>query len=220
MNEAGKTSFLIPAAGEGSRLGLGPKALLQLEGRPLLAWLSEKALRCADEVLVAAPREMVSDFARLCPGCVCIAGGETRQESIANLAEASTHPWLLLHDVARPFVSEALLRRVGAAARVHGCAGAFLDPEVPVATLVDGRVEQAFLRDQVGIFQAPQAFSRQVLLDISRQARQHGWHTQSTIQLALRAGIRVDAVAGEKTNIKLTTAEDWDMAQHLVALLR
>lgn len=220
MNKAGKTSFLIPAAGEGSRLGLGPKALLQLEGRPLVAWLSEKALRCADEVLVAAPPGMVSDFARLCPGCVCIAGGETRQESIANLAEASSHPWLLLHDVARPFVSEALLRRVGAAARVHGCAGAFLDPEVPVATLVDGRVDQAFLRDQVGIFQAPQAFSRQVLLDISRQARHHGWYTQSTIQLALRAGIRVDAVAGEKTNIKLTTAEDWDMAQHLVALLR
>ena len=35
------------------------------------------------------------------------------------------------------------------------------------------------------------------------------------MQLALRAGITVRAVAGEKTNIKLTTIEDWNMARYL-----
>lgn len=217
---AEKTSFLIPAAGDGSRLGLGPKALLVLDGKPLIRWLAEKALRCADEVLIAAPASMLAEFAALCPECRCIAGGESRQESIAHLADASRHPWLILHDVARPFVSETLLRSVAAAARTSGCAGAFLDPEVPVATIVDGMVRQAFLREEVGIFQAPQAFARELLVDISAQARRHDWRSQSTIQLALRAGIPVRAVAGEKTNIKLTTFTDWTMAQHLAALLR
>jgi 2-C-methyl-D-erythritol 4-phosphate cytidylyltransferase len=215
-----KTSFLIPAGGQGARLGLGPKAMLVIDGKPLVRWLADKALRCADEVLIAAPADRLAEIAALCPECRCIEGGQSRQESIARLTDASAFPWLILHDVARPFASEALLRAVLDAAQGTGCAGAFLDPEVPVATLVDGRVERAYLRDEVGIFQAPQAFSRGILMEISAQARHHDWRTQSTIQLALHAGVEVRAVAGEKTNIKLTTLEDWTMAQHLSALLR
>lgn len=215
-----KVSLLIPAAGDGSRLGLGPKSMLVLDGKPLVQWVAGKGLRCADEVVIAAPAGLLQEISELCPECTCIVGGASRQESIARLTEASAHPWLILHDVARPFASKSLLRRVLVAAQATGCAGAFLDPEVPVATLVDGRVERAYLRDEVGIFQAPQAFSRDILMEISAQARLHGWLTQSTIQLALHAGVEVRAVAGEKTNIKLTTLEDWAMAQHFSALLR
>jgi len=48
-------SCLIPGAGTGERLGLGPKAFLQLQDRPLLYWVAERALQVADEVLVALP---------------------------------------------------------------------------------------------------------------------------------------------------------------------
>lgn len=37
-------SFLMLAAGGGERLGLGPKGLLELHGRPLLCWLADKAM--------------------------------------------------------------------------------------------------------------------------------------------------------------------------------
>ena len=52
-------SFLIPAAGTGERLGMGPKGFLELQGRPLLCWLADKALQVADEVLVAVPAQHV-----------------------------------------------------------------------------------------------------------------------------------------------------------------
>ena len=214
------TSFLIPAAGQGTRLGLGPKALLVLDGKPLIRWLAEKALRCTNEVLIAAPPDLPPEIAALCPECLCIAGGDTRQESIARLARASHNDWLLLQDVARPFASPALIERVAAAARASGCAGAFLDPEVPVARIRDGLVSAAYLRDEVAIFQAPQAFSRAVLLEISRLAELSDWREQSTVQLALRCNVPVHAVTGEKTNIKLSTPEDWAMARHLTQLLR
>ena len=55
-------------------------------------------------------------------------------------------------------------------------------------------------------------------VDLVRRADAHAWQEQSTIQLALRAGITVRAVPGEKTNIKLTTIEDWNMAGHLAGL--
>ena len=213
-----KVSGLMPAAGAGSRLGLGPKALLEIGGKSLLRGLVDKLLRVADEVIIAVPAGREGEFAAAYPDCRCIPGGASRQDSVRRLAEASTHGWTILHDAARPFASEALLRNVADAARQSGCAGAFLDPEVPVARLSEGLAVEALARGQAGIFQAPQAFAREILLDLVRRADAHAWQEQSTMQLALRAGITVRAVAGEKTNIKLTTIEDWNMARHLAGL--
>ena len=63
-------SFLIPAAGTGERLGMGPKGLLELQGRPLLCWLADKALQVAGEVLVAVPAEHVDEVRPCWPGAV------------------------------------------------------------------------------------------------------------------------------------------------------
>jgi 2-C-methyl-D-erythritol 4-phosphate cytidylyltransferase len=54
-----------------------------------------------------------------------------------------------------------------------------------------------------------------LLLEVLALAAANGWSEQSTLQLVLRAGLPVRAVAGEKTNIKLTTEEDWAMAASL-----
>lgn len=213
-------SFLIPAAGAGQRLGLGPKGFLELQGRPLLCWLADKALRVAGEVLVAVPAERVEATAALLPGCRVFAGGATRQDSIAVLAGHAAGDWLLVHDGARPFASVALFEAVIAAARRDGCAGAFLSPSVPVARLRGGRAVEAYAGHEVGIFQTPQVFAR---ADMSRmldhQRTVPGWFAQSAVQLALAVGIEVHAVPGEMHNFKITSADDWRMAQHLGHLL-
>ncbi len=213
-------SCLIPAAGSGERLGLGPKGFLELRGRPLLCWIADRALQLADEVLVAVPADRVAAATTMLPMCRVIAGGGTRQDSIALLAGQAHGEWLMVHDAARPFASKALLQAVLETARRTGCAGAFLDPEVPVARLRDGRVVEAYSRDEVGVFQSPQAFSRATMQAmLARQADAPGWYGQSTIQLALLAGVPVHAVPGEKTNIKITSMEDWQRASQQGDLL-
>ena len=122
--------------------------------------------------------------------------------------------------MARPFASVGLLQRVIEAARATDCAGAFVDPEVPVARLRDGFAVEALPRHEAGVFQSSQAFRRSDLLSLIERERVEGWQPQSTMQLALRAGLRVAAVAGEKTNIKITTAEDWRLAATLEAYLQ
>ena len=221
MSEAGAgLSFLILAAGAGERLGLGPKGLLELHGRPLVCWLADKAAQVADEVLVAMPEDCVEGSAALLPGCRVIAGGATRQDSIALLAAQARGDWLLVHEAARPFASLALFRQVIDKARQCGCAGAFLSPAVPVARLRDGRVVEAYAGSEVGIFQTPQVYAR-ADMDRMLQLRDAvpGWHAESPVQRALAAGIDLHAVPGEAHNIKITTSEDWEIAQHLGHLL-
>lgn len=216
----GKVSFLVPAAGMGERLGLGAKGFLELQGRPLLRWIVDKALQVADEVLLAVPANRVEAATALLPECRVIAGGETRQDSIALLAGQAGGEWLLVHDGARPFASLALFEQVIASARRHGCAGAFLSPAVPVARLHEGRIVETYGGSEIGIFQTPQVYARTDMARmLEHQASVPGWFAQSAVQLALAAGIEVHAVPGEIHNFKITTAEDWQVAQHLGHLL-
>ena len=215
-------SFLLLAAGGGERLGLGPKAFLELHGRPLLCWLADKARLVADEVLVAVPADRVQAATALLPGCRVIAGGGSRQDSIRMLAEHARGDWLLVHEGARQFASVALFREVVDAARRHGCAGAFMSPLVPVARLRDGIVADACPGSEVGIFQTPQAYARADMNRMLRhQANVPGWAAQSPVKLALALALGIDmhAVPGEALNLKITTAEDWRLAQHLGHLL-
>lgn len=213
-------SCLIPSAGSGERLGRGCKGFLELAGRPLLRWVADKGLKVADEVVVAVPSDRLQEAAALLPDCRVIVGGETRHDSVALLAKAARGDLLLLQDAARPFSSLALCSAVLAAARATGCAGAFVDPEVPVARVRDGRVESVLLRDQVGVFQSPQAFSREAMDAMLRLSESRDYKPQSTMQLAVEAGIAVSVVAGEKHNIKLTTPMDWRMASLLEDYLK
>lgn len=213
-------AVLVPAAGMGLRLGLGPKAFLEIDGRPLLAWLAKKLLRVANEVVIAVPPGDVERAQSMCPGCTCIGGASSRQETVELLLQASSSPVVLIQDLARPFCSADLVRSVGEAALVHGVAGAFWNPNVPVARIGEGQlVEQAWPAAGMAVFQAPQAFQRAVLVRTFKLARDHEWRTQSTLELVLAAGESVFAVPGEVQNIKITTLQDWQLAQHLKAYL-
>jgi 2-C-methyl-D-erythritol 4-phosphate cytidylyltransferase len=207
-------AVLVPAAGRGERLGLGPKAALSLGGRPILDWVADKALQLADEVVIACPSGVVVP-----PGCIGIEGGATRQESVLRLVRATRRPWVVLWDAARPFGSVALARAVLEAAQGGGAAGAFAPSEVPVARIEGGRVTHSFPAAGTGLFQTPQAFAQALLLAAAERADREGMVVQSTLELVLAAGHEVVAVPGEKLNIKLTTADDLRLAQALLGLL-
>lgn len=212
-------SVLIPAAGVGERLGRGPKALLELNGIPLIVWLTRKVLQLSDDVIVTVPPDHLKEFQQLCPDCRCIVGGDTRQASVARLLAKSSRDWVMLTDVVRPFTSLDLYNQVLSNARTAGIAGAFLRPDVPIAHIVNHKIVRSFKSSEVGVFQTPHAFSRKLLVDICAQAEDSSWLEQSTLELAIRAEYPVAVVPGEKNNIKLTTADDWQFAKLLTEYL-
>lgn len=207
---ASDVSVLIAAAGTGERLGLGPKALLPLHGRPVIDWVADKARQLGAEVLVACAPGMQAP-----PGTVAVEGGATRQQTVQRLAERAGRPWSLVWDAASPFASLALARSVLAAAQHTGAATPCLAGDVPWYVLEQGRIVRAHPGAFAGASQTPQACATLLLLAAGEQARREGWEVQNTVQLLLRTGHAVAAVPGEKLNIKLTTPDDWVLAAAL-----
>jgi 2-C-methyl-D-erythritol 4-phosphate cytidylyltransferase len=197
MTQIADVTVLVPAAGSGERLGLAPKALLELQGRPVLEWVVRKAMRIAAEVIVACPPGVHPVLPAQCRW-MRIDGGPTRQHSVRLLAHAGTRPWVIVWDAARPFTSVALAQAVLAAAKPVGIAA---------AVLADGS------------FQTPLAFTRELLLDTVERAQRHGWAAASTMALVLRAGHAFATVEGDPLNLKLTTAADWPVPPTLLQRL-
>jgi 2-C-methyl-D-erythritol 4-phosphate cytidylyltransferase len=145
--------------------------------------------------------------------------GATRQDSIRNLLDRARCEWLMVHDVAWPFCSPALMVALAAAASGTGAASAFGPLDVPVAIIEDGLVAGHLGSRRAGLFQSPLAFRRGILARSYARAAASNRQAQSTLELVIDAGYKVRAVPGERTNIKITTADDMALAELLAERL-
>src|SRR4051812_8656562 len=110
---------IVPAAGSGERLGAStPKAFAACAGRPLIDWSLDVLRSACDRVVVAVPAGWEDGAER-------VRGGASRSESVrAALAEAPDADFYVVHDAARPLVTEELIARCVAAVRDGGFDGA------------------------------------------------------------------------------------------------
>ncbi|MFC4640530.1 2-C-methyl-D-erythritol 4-phosphate cytidylyltransferase [Deinococcus hohokamensis] len=217
----GPSAALIPAAGSGTRLGRGPKAFVEVAGQSLLARSVHALAPHVDEVLVALPAG--TDLPAGLPARA-IVGGETRQESVRRLLQATTAERVLVHDAARPFVPEQVVHALLEALADTGAATAAL----PVAdTLVRAGTGQPGLdsglwgdlvaREDLWAVQTPQAFARALLLAAHDQARSEGHAATDDAGLVARQGVRVRLVPGDARLFKVTTPGDLALAEALAA---
>ena len=213
-----RCAALIAAAGEGQRLGLGPKLFLRTaDGRSLVERLANTARGVADEVCIAVAANDVDTVMRMLPWARVIAGGAQRDASYSRLLEASTAPWLMLLDVARPFTRAELMRRtVAAAQEAGGAAMATQSLAVPAAVIdTQGTLIDALPAAAWRLPQTPQVFQRELLqraLDTTAASA-----VQTVWEGALVAGIAMHSIEGDADNIKITTAADWALALALHA---
>ena len=204
---------VLVAGGSGVRLGAGvPKAFVDVGGRSLIEHALARFTRHVAHTVVVVPAGWESSGV----GSVGVAGGATRQESVdAGLRAVPDHvEFVLVHDVARPFVPEAVILRVvnalraGADAVIPGLAVTDTIKRVDGDGVVIGTVDRS---DLVAV-QTPQGFRRDVLL-----AAHAAGHDGATDDAALveRAGGRVVVVAGDELAFKITTPWDLTVAEGL-----
>ena len=211
---------IIAAGGSGRRLGSAvPKQLLEIGGRTLLQ-RSIDAFRSHPEVtsvIVAVPADLLAAPPRWLDGVRdvrLVAGGERRQDSVANAfaAVGADTEIVLVHDAARPFVTDEVISRAIRGAVAHGAAIVAVPVSDTVKRVEDEVIVETLPREEIFLAQTPQAFRRDVLgaaIDAGRALET----ATDEATLAERAGHRVHVVAGDAANVKITTAGDLDRAR-------
>jgi 2-C-methyl-D-erythritol 4-phosphate cytidylyltransferase/2-C-methyl-D-erythritol 2,4-cyclodiphosphate synthase len=221
-----KVAAIIVAGGSGTRAGAGPaKQFRRLAGRTVLErslelFTDHPAIFAVQPVLPADAGVQIGNPRTHC--LAAVAGGSTRQLSVrAGLAALSSSPpdCVLIHDAARPLASRALVDRA-INTLAHSAAAI---PALPVSDTLkrigaDGAIRETIDREGLRSVQTPQAFRYRLLFDAHEQAARAG-RSDFTDDGALMewAGHRVDTFDGEQDNLKLTTSEDFQRAEMLLA---
>lgn len=207
---------IIVAAGRGKRLGSSlPKQFLKVRGRTILE-MSVGAFeqnKYVDEIFVAANADYCELTEKLCRGFSklkkIVAGGAERQDSVRAALDClrGENGIVLVHDAARPFVSEAVINAV-----IEGTAdfGAAI-PTVPAKDTirqVDGTGSRTLQRETLACVQTPQGFRISLLKHAFEKAQAEGFLGTDDASLVERMGINISMVQGEDANRKITTRED------------
>lgn len=223
-----RIAALIVAAGRGTRAakqGAGPKQYALIGGKSVL----ERTVSIfanhpeIDEVKVAIHRDddelyrLASSgggWTKLSEPAI---GGATRQASVLRgleaLASSAQPDLVLIHDAARPFVSAKTISKVIAALGKSPAALAALAVTDTLKRAADGIVTGTIAREGLWRAQTPQGFHFTPILGAHRKAAEEGIDTfTDDAAIAEWAGLDVAIVEDSSGNIKITTAEDLDVA--------
>jgi 2-C-methyl-D-erythritol 4-phosphate cytidylyltransferase len=211
---------VIAAAGSGERLGAGgPKAFVELAGRPLLDWSLDafKEAGYIREIVVATPPG--ADAAVADRGVLAVAGGEHRSESVAKALELCGEEIVVVHDAARPLITPKLINAV-----VDRLAS---DPEAaavtagaPVTDTIKeaaegGEVARTLDRTGLWAVQTPQVFRADALREALSDPGSLPEATDDAMLVERRGG-RVLIHEAPAHNLKVTTPLDLSVAELLL----
>jgi len=223
-----KAQLLIPAAGQGLRLGSsGPKALIDLAGRPMIVRALERFRECGlvDGAVIVTPPDAIEAFHAALSSAFpeaafrFAAGGEERQQSVDNGLNALDPGTeiVVIHDAARPFVGAESIRASIKAAAAYGAATVAI-PCIDTILVAD---EDSFLTDTpdrrtLWACQTPQTFQVSVIRDAHAYARKNEIAVTDDATIVRKAGGRPKLVMGSPLNFKVTTPADLAMAQFVI----
>jgi len=216
---------LVPAAGSGSRMGGElPKQYLPLAGMPMIYHALARLCGCSDietVFVVLAPDDAFfsqydwAAFGDKLQPLYC--GGATRAESVLNglmAAELEPDDWVLVHDAARPCLTEAHLAKLIADLRDDEVGGILAMPLADTLKRGDGAGRITVTEPREGLWQAqtPQMFRTGLLL----RALQSAPEVTDDASAVEALGLHPKLVAGDSTNFKVTYSQDMRMAELLL----
>lgn len=216
-------AVILPAAGRSTRFRRDKrkKPFVDLKGRAVWVRTAELFVNRDDVVqtlLVISPDDLDWFKEKFRPNLAfmdveIVEGGAERVDSVQNaLARVKADAdFVAVHDAARPLLVKDWIDAVFAAAERSGAAM----PAVPVTDtlkrVANGRIEETVPRENLWAAQTPQVFRRQLLVDAF--AQRGDFAATDEAQLVERLGHEVAIVEGSTMNFKITTRDDFKMAE-------
>jgi 2-C-methyl-D-erythritol 4-phosphate cytidylyltransferase len=215
--------IIIVAAGSGTRLGSSlPKAFVPLMGKPLLTYSMDTFLthHAVRSVILVVPESMYAFAAATFrhERIKVVVGGEQRWQSVNNGLSSTTTEWVMIHDAARPFVTNAVIDNVIKKQSEYDCV-ITVTPEVDTIRMYSGdKAGETVDRDKLIRVGTPQMFKRELLFDAFGKAAVSGEPAPTDEAILMqKMGIPVGIAWGDPTNFKITTQADLEIAEALIA---
>jgi len=213
-------SVIITAAGSGKRTHLNyNKVMYKIEEKPLLEYLinffiNDQAVKETILVVQEKEHEMMQKYFGNKVDKIVI-GGSTRQESVYNGVKQATQSYIFIHDGARLFVNEKVMKRLKRGLEDFDS----VSPYVPVVDtlkrhedyIMKGDVD----RNKLVHIQTPQCFHKDVIL----KAHQDAPHKNFTCDASLVKevlGVDTLLVSGDRKHLKFTTQDDLDLMELII----
>lgn len=232
QNLKGRFAAVLPAGGLGKRMGGNiPKQLMLLGGKPVYRYSLETFLEMEEiaEVVMAVPADWKDHFEKeifnsehsgklgelIARKMKIVVGGAERWQSVENGVNALTSnaEYVLVHDVARPFVSREIIRDVCETLLTKGSCLVAKPAVDTIKIAKDGRVESTIDRNTVWMAQTPQAASIALLKRLYARIAAEPLNFTPTDEASILEyfGESVYIVKGNAANDKLTTPEDFEI---------
>ena len=216
----GRFAAVLPAGGLGKRMGGNiPKQLMILGGKPVYRYCLETFLNMDEiaEVVMAVPADWKDHFEKdfSHPKLKIVVGGAERWQSVENGVNAltSSAEYVLVHDVARPFISEEIIRDVCETLITKGSCLVAKPAVDTIKIAKDGKVETTIDRNTVWLAQTPQAARIDTLKKLYARIAAEPLNFTPTDEASIleHFGENVYIVKGNAANDKLTTPEDFEI---------
>ncbi len=211
-----KTTAIITAAGKGSRAKLKGNKLLEKIGgktvleRTILPFDYDERI---DEIIITASEEYYEDYKKIIANVAntpvrLVVGGETRTFSVLNALNECDGDIVIIHDGARPFVTEELIDACLDSVLTFG-SGVAAIPCVDTVGVVDGDLITETHRNDCVSVQTPQAFLLSEILEAYSHVTRKEIFTDDA-GVYSRFIKPAHLVDGLKSNVKLTFKEDFE----------
>ena len=225
VGSEGTASAIIVAAGSSTRMGGVSKQLLSIGGIPVIArtLLAFQRASCIKNIVLVARESDVPDLQIIAEKYMIskltdiVEGGFCREESVKNgvLRLDKDTKTLLIHDGARPLVSEEIISSVAEAAETYGAATCAVPVKDTLKVVEDGVITDTLERTKIYSAQTPQGFSYMLFKNAIESADDLSQFTDDCAVVE-NTGASVHVVLGNYNNIKITTKEDVLLAEEII----
>ena len=220
-------SAIILAGGKGKRMGANiSKQYIEINGKPILYYTLKRFSNCKDidRIILVLPndeidycKEEVLDKYSLKVDLI-VEGGKERQDSVNNaLEQIIDDEIVLIHDGARPFVSQRIIDEGIKYARLYGASAPGVMPKDTIKIKNDENFSLSTPdRNTLVAIQTPQVFKLNIIKDCHRKVKEENLKVTDDTMVVELYGNKVYLYEGDYTNIKVTTPEDLILAEKLI----